>query len=165
MSRTVIEPFRWLALVVLIAAAGCKQEPSRWDQAQQQSQKKPAVTEDSVAGGEFNKFFPKVESPYDLTYKQEKTGYAEASLKHDGSEVAVLSISDTRNNPDAAEKYRDATETLSDYPLAAIGSKGSGVLVADRFQVQVRSTNEAFDESDRKQWLELFDLAGLSKLQ
>lgn len=157
---------RWgLVALLLLAALGCRQETSRWDAAQQASQGQPAVSKESEAGSAFNKFFPKVADPFDLVYKQEKTGYAEASLKHDGKEVAVLSISDTVNNPSAADKYKEATEKLGDYPLAAIGSQGSGVLVADRFQVQVRSMDEAFGDEERKAWLQQFDLAGLSQLQ
>lgn len=152
-----------LALFVLVLG-GCQQEPSRWDQTQQESKGQKAVSKESVAGSSFNKFFPKVESPFDLVYKQEKTGFAEASLKHEGKEVAVLSISDTRNNPDAAEKYQESTEKLGDYPLAASGSQGTGVLVAGRFQALIRSMDPAFGETERKAWLEKFDLAGLSQL-
>lgn len=152
-------------VLFLLLSTACQKEASRWDQAQQQSAGQKAVTAESEAGNSFNKFFPTVERPFDLVYKQEKTGFAEASLKHEGKEVAVLSISDTRNNPNAAEKYKASTLKLGEYPLSAIGSQGTGVLVSDRFQVQARSVDPEFGETERKAWLEKFDLSGLSQLQ
>jgi hypothetical protein len=153
----------WILLLLL--PVGCQKEESRWDQAHQESQGQSAVSAESEAGSSFNKFFPKVEAPFDLVYKQEKTGFAEASLKHEGKEVAILSISDTRNNPESADKYKESSEKLGEYPLARVGSQGTGVLVADRFQVQARSMDPAFGETERKAWLERFDLSGLSQLQ
>ena len=154
----------WIAVLGLLAG-GCKKEPSRWDQAQEATRGQKATVTESQAGGEFNKFFPKAEDPFDLIYKQEKTGFAEASLKYDGREVALLSISDTVNNPDAKTKYAESAEKLGEYPLAAIGDQGTGVLVADRYQVQVRSMDPEFIEVNRHEWLQQFDLAGLSQLQ
>ena len=152
-------------IALLLVAAGCQKEPTRWDEAQKETRGKPAVSKESQAGSEFNKFFPKVESPFDLVYKQEKTGFVEASLKHKGAEVALLTISDTKNNPEAAEKYKESTEKLGEFPLAPVGSKGTGLLIAERYQVQVRSMDASFSEEDRKAWLEKFDLNGLSQLQ
>jgi hypothetical protein len=51
---------------------------------------------------------------------------------------------------------------VAGYPAAAIGSQGTGILVAERFQVQVRSTDASFTESDRETWLGRFDLNRLS---
>jgi hypothetical protein len=150
--------------MVLLVAAGCEKTPTRWDEVQQESRGKPAVSKESQAGSAFNRFFPKVEAPFDLVYKQEKTGFVEASLKRDGKEVAVLTISDTANNPEAAEKYKGSLEQLDEYPLAAVGSQGTGLLVSDRYQVQVRSMDESFTEEDRREWLKRFDLVELSRL-
>ena len=79
-----IRLLKGMALLGLLAG-GCKQEPSRWDQAHQQTQGQRATTAESKAGGEFNKFFPKVQSPFDVIFKQEKQGYAEVSLQQDGA--------------------------------------------------------------------------------
>jgi hypothetical protein len=146
--------------------AGCAQrEPTRWDQAERESQaSRQAVAKESVAGSSFNRFFPRVSSPFDIIYKQEKKGFAAASLKQSGKEVALLSISDTLNNPSAADKYRGGA-TLAGHPTAAIGSQGTGLLVADRFQVQVRSASPAFSAADRETWLQKFDLDGLARLR
>lgn len=156
----------WLGIVLLaLVAVGCsKPEPTRWDQAQQQSQGQPAVAPDAAKGSSFNRFFPKAGGEYSLVYKQEKTGFAQASLKRGGREAATLSISDTTSNPDAAAKYRSSSEKLASYPLAAIGSQGTGILVADRYQVQVRSVDPAFSQEQRKEWLGKFDLPGLAQL-
>jgi hypothetical protein len=152
-------------ILVLLVAAGCQKAPTRWDEAQQESRGKPVVSKESQAGAAFNRYFPKVTAPFDLVYKQEKTGFVEASLKRDGKEVALLTISDTTNNPGAAEKYKESSEKLGENPLAPVGSQGTGLLVADRYQVQVRSMDESFAEEDRREWLEKFDLTGLSQLQ
>jgi hypothetical protein len=41
---------------------------------------------------------------------------------------------------------------------------GTGVLVGDRFQVQVRSKDANFGKPEREDWLNKFDLANLAKL-
>jgi hypothetical protein len=151
-------------LALVIACMGGNPAETRWATAQQQSRNKPAVAKEALAGKEFNKFFPKAESPWDLTYKQEKQGTAIASLKKDGKEVATLTIFDTVSQPDLAQEYKEATQALAGCPLVAKGAKGTAVLVGSRFQVQVRSMDDSFGESDRKDWIKKFDLDGLAKL-
>ncbi len=164
MSRAI----RCLAVLTALAQplvlTGCGQQTSRWDEAQQQSKNKAAVAKEAVDGSAFNKFFPEVARPFDLVYKQEKQGTAIASLKKDGKEVATLTIFDTLSNPEAVKDYKETTQALAGYPLVAKGSKGTALLVAGRFQVQVRSTDDSFTETDRKEWLKKFDLDGLAKL-
>jgi hypothetical protein len=149
----------------VVACAGGNPADTRWASAQQESRNKPAVSKEALPGKEFNKFFPKAEAPWDLTYKQEKQGTAIASLKKDGKEVATLTIFDTLSNPEAVKDYKETTQALAGYPLVAKGSKGTAILVAGRFQVQVRSTDNSFGEAERKEWLKKFDLDGLARLQ
>jgi hypothetical protein len=163
---------RWIVILLplaTLAGAGCYQKPTRWDEVQQQTRRNaPAVSKEAVAGSEFNKLFPRPEADFDVVFSQEKPGFAEADLKKEGKVVATLAISDTVSNPEAAEKYRDATARLKDYPMVDIGDTGSGVLIGDRFQVQVRSKDANFGKDEREQWLGKFDLAnlaGLAKLQ
>lgn len=118
-----------------------------------------------AAGGEFNKFFPKSQGGFDVVFTQEKPGMAQAKLKKDGKDVAMLTIADLTGNPDAAGKFRNSTASISGYPAAASGGLGTAVLVADRFQVQARSTDDSFTEADRRTWLERFNLNGLSKIR
>jgi hypothetical protein len=150
----------------MVLAAGCgPAKPDRWAEAQRQSiEQGEAVSANAVEGSSFNRFFPQVESPFDLVFKQEKTGFAQASLQQDGREVAVLSVSDTTSNPEAAEKYRGAPETLAGFPKAAIGEDGTGVLVGDRYQVQIRSMDPSFGPTEREQWLAKFNLAAISRI-
>jgi hypothetical protein len=159
---------RWIVILLplaTLAGAGCYREPTRWDEVQQQTRRNaPAVSKEAVAGSQFNKLFPRPEGDFDVVYTQEKTGFAEADLKKEGQVVATLAISDTISNPAAAEKYRDATAQLKDYPMVDIGDTGSGVLVGDRFQVQVRSKDANFGKAEREQWLGKFDLANLASL-
>jgi hypothetical protein len=157
---------RWAVVVVAVSSlAGCREEPSRWDQVQQATRRnQPAVSREAVAGGEFNKAFPKAEGDYSIIYTQEKSGFAQADLKRQGNVVATLSVFDTVSNPEAAENYRGSAATLAGYPFIDIGSNGSGVLVGDRFQVQVRSKDANFTKDDREEWLKKFDLANLSGL-
>ena len=150
-----------LALVAIaILPAACRQE-SRWDEADQASKGQTAVSGDALPGSAFNKFFPQSGDGAKVTYTQEKKGFAQADLNLDGKNVATLSISDTANNPSAREKF-SGSETLGGYPKANVGSKGTALLVADRFQVQVRSEDAGFD---RDTWLLEFDLAGLRGLK
>ncbi|MBX3014656.1 MAG: hypothetical protein KF832_24260 [Caldilineaceae bacterium] len=119
---------------------------------------------DPLAGSAFNPFFPKDQGDYDVFYTQEKEGFAQAQLNEKGVEVATLSIADTANNLSALEKFKQSTEEISGYPAAAVGALGTAILVADRFQVQVRSKDAAFTAADRADWLAQFDLAGLAAL-
>ncbi|MEC4983374.1 MAG: hypothetical protein SAJ37_07915 [Oscillatoria sp. PMC 1068.18] len=157
-----------LLLASLLLFTACANEPdSRFDQAQQESTQRgaTAVSKESVAGGEFNKFFPKAAGGYDLVYTQEKKGFAEAKLKNNGKEVAVLSISDTVNNPSATTKFENASQTIAGYPAASQGSTGTAILVSNRYQVKVQSRDSTFSASDRQDWLTKFDLGGLARLQ
>ncbi len=109
--------------------------------------------------------FPPSGGGYERVYTQEKKGFAEAKLKKDGKEVAVLAISDILNNPSAAKKFEKSSQKIKGYPAVSQGKTGTAVLVGDRFQVKVLSRDSSFSEGDRQTWLEKFDLNGLSKVQ
>ena len=162
--RQVIVVFS-LSLLLLTSCA--TQAPSRFEQAQQESSQRgsTAVVKESESGGSFNKFFPPSGGGYERVYSQEKKGFAEAKLKKDGKEVAILAISDTLNNPSAAKKFEKSTRSIGGYPAVSQGSTGTAVLVGARFQVKVLSRDSTFSESDRQAWLEKFDLNGLSQLK
>ena len=154
-------------LGTLLLVTSCGEQPtSRFDEAQQASTTKgsSAVVAESQAGSSFNRFFPTGNNEYQRVYTQEKKGFAEAKLKKDGKEVAVLAISDTLNNPSAVKKFEQSTETIGGYPAVKQGSTGTAILVGDRFQVQVLSRDDSFTEADRKTWLSKFNLNGLSQL-
>lgn len=153
-----------MATLALLPACNTS-EPSRWDAAQAASEGGEAVSAEAIAGGEFNKFFPESSNGFEVVYTQEKDGFAQASLEKDGEEVATFSISDTASNPSAAEKYSGASDDLDGYPMVEIGSNGTGILVANRFQVQVRSKADDFNDDNRRSWLSAFDLDGLGSLQ
>jgi hypothetical protein len=152
--------------IFLLVSACSSQPPSRFEQAQQASTSKnaSAVVKESESGGSFNRFFPQASDGYQRVYTQEKQGFAQAKLKKDGKEIAVMSISDTRNNPTAIAKFKESTEEINGYPLVNQGSTGTAVLVGDRFQVKVLSRDPSFTQSDRSYWLSKFDLDGLSQL-
>jgi hypothetical protein len=154
----------YLMLGLLLTA--CRPvEPSRWEGAQQATQGQEIVAEgDVIAGGEFNRFFPKVSDPFDIVFLQEKEGFAEAALEYEGEEVATLAISDTANNPSARDKYAQSNDDLEGHPVVAVGNNGTAILVADRIQVQVRSKAADFAAEDRETWLLEFDLDGLAGL-
>ena len=100
-----------------------------------------------------------------VTFSQEKKGFAEAKLKKDGKEVAVMAISDTLNNPTAKKKFQNSSNQIKGYPTVGQGKTGTAVLVGDRFQVKVLSRDSSFVESDRLNWLKKFDLSGLARLK
>ena len=117
-----------------------------------------------IGGGEFNKFFPEQGGEWDIVYKQEKEGFAAASLQTGGEEAALLTIADLAGNATTADKFRDATNTVGGYPMTKSGSKGTVVLVGGRFQVQVRSADGSLGADERTAWLKKFDLDGLAGL-
>ncbi len=118
-----------------------------------------------MAGGEFNRFFPTPGAGYERVYTQEKKGFAEAKLKQNGQDIAMLSISDTANNPSAAQKFQSSTQTIAGYPAVEQGSTATAVLVASRYQVKVQSRDPNFTKSDREMWIQKFNLSGLSGLR
>lgn len=156
----------FLSLLLALLLAGCQTalEPSRWEAVQEASQGQAVTTAEVIPGGEFNKFFPDPEDPFDIVFLQEKEGFAEAGLHFEGEEVATLAVSDTNTNPDALEKFAESDETLEGYPVANVGDLGTAILVADRIQVQVRSNADDFMPADREAWLLEFDLDGLATL-
>jgi hypothetical protein len=160
---------RSLVAVVLCFAlliTGCQPKaPSRFDQVQQDSSKRGvvAVAKDATQGSEFNKFFPKPEAGYERVYTQEKKGFAEAKLKKDGKEVAMLAISDTTSLPAAAQKYAAATDKIGGYPSVSVGATQTGVLVG-KYQVKVIARDPSFGKDDQTAWLQKFNLKGLAGL-
>ena len=155
-----------VALLIGLGLVGCKPvQPSRWEGAQATTEGRQVEPDaEVVKGGELNRFFPKVNDPFNLVFLQEKEGFAEASLQYQGEDVATLAISDTHNNPGARDKFQGSSRDIQGYPLVAVGNNGSALLVADRFQVQVRAKAADFEAADREEWLGEFDLAGLSRL-
>ena len=157
-----------LLSVLLLVSACQSQPPSRFDQAQQESSQQKsgqAVAKEATQGSKFNKFFPGTQAGYERVYTQEKKGFAEAKLKKDGKDVALLSVSDTTSLPTAASKFQNSTKKIAGYPALEVGSTQTAVLVGDRYQVKVLSRDPSFTPSDREAWLEKFKLDGLAKLQ
>lgn len=157
-----------LVSMLLLVTACATQAPSRFDQAQQESSQQrsgQAVAKDATQGSQFNRYFPQASSGFDRVYTQEKKGFAEAKLKKDGQDVAMLSISDTINLPSAAAKYQNSTKKIAGYPAVEIGNTQTAVLVGDRYQVKVLSRDPSFTASDREAWLQRFNLDSLAKLQ
>ena len=113
-------------------------------------------------GGAFNKFFPKKGSDYDVTFTQEKEGFAEVKLSKGGKEVAKISISDTVTNLPARSKFEGVSTKVAGFPVIAQGKTANAVLVGDRYQVKVLSTS--LTEADRKALLEKVNLKGLAAL-
>ncbi|OQX24390.1 MAG: hypothetical protein BWK80_21105 [Desulfobacteraceae bacterium IS3] len=126
---------------------------------------KPSGSPQPIAGGEFNRFFPKDSGDFDVVFTQEKAGMSQAKLKKSGREVAMLTISDLSDNPSAADKFKSSSASIAGYPAASSGGKGTAVLVENRFQVQVRSQADDFTQQDRESWLGKFDLTGLARLK
>jgi len=165
-------PFtRWftaLLLALTLVVTGCAAAPpSPYEQVQQDSSQRnapTAVAREATQGSEFNRFFPPEGDGYERIYVQEKKGFAEAKLKKDGKELAMLAISDTISLPEAAAKFQSSTENIAGYPALEIGTTQTAILVADRYQVKVLSRDPSFTASDRRAWIEKFDLVGLAQL-
>ena len=157
----------FLTSCLLLTSCAPQQVDTRFDGAQRQSTSKgaTAVVDSSQSGGSFNRYFPDSGSGYERVYTQEKQGFAQAKLKQDGQEIAILSISDVLNNPSTVNKYQDSTNTIQGYPAVSQGKTGTAILVGDRYQVKIRSKDDSFSESDREAWLGKFNLRGLAKLK
>ncbi|MBD2440714.1 hypothetical protein [Nostoc sp. FACHB-110] len=156
-----------LLSVLLLTTACSPKTPGRFDQVQQESTRQKsgqAVAKTATQGSEFNKYFPKSGGGYNRVYTQEKKGFAEAALKKDGKNVAVLSISDTTSTPSAAAKFSQSTKKIDGYPAVEQGSTGTAVLVGN-YQVKVQSRDKSFTSSDRADWISKFNLDGLAKLK
>ena len=154
-------------LAALLLVTSCAKAPSQFDQAQQESTARgaAAVVKESTSGGSFNQFFPPSGGGYERVYTQEKKGFAEAKLKQDGKDMAMLAISDISNNPAAANKFQDSQTTIKGFPSVKQGATATAVLVNNRYQVKVLSREPDFTASDRQAWLAKFDLDGLAKLK
>ena len=157
-----------LISTLLFLTACQPQAPSRFDQAQQESSQQKsgqAVAKDATQGSNFNTFFPGTQAGFERVYTQEKKGFAEAKLKKNGKDVALLSISDTASLPKAAAKFQNSTQKIAGYPALEIGNTQTAVLVGDRYHVKVLSRDPSFTQSDRETWLQKFKLNGLARLQ
>ncbi|WKT81834.1 hypothetical protein QYC27_03260 [Thermosynechococcus sp. PP45] len=162
---------RWLTALILaltLLITGCAPTPpSPYEQVQQESTQRnapPAVSREATQGSEFNRFFPPEGNGFERIYVQEKKGFAEAKLKKEGKELAMLAISDTISTPEAAAKFQNSTMQIAGYPAVEVGTTQTAILVANRYQVKVLSRDPSFTASDRREWIEKFDLAGLAQL-
>jgi hypothetical protein len=123
------------------------------------------VAKDSTQGSDFNRFFPPAGQGFERVYTQEKKGFAEAKLKKDGKDLAVMAISDVVNTPGTADKFKAASAQIKGFPAVQQGSTATAVLVADRYQVKVLSRDPSFSAADRETWLGKFNLKGLAQLK
>jgi hypothetical protein len=156
-----------LSLLILTTACGSAKKPSQFDQAQQDSTRQSkglAVAKNATQGSDLNKFFPASGDGYNRVYTQEKKGFSEANLKKDGKVIAQLAVSDTTSLPGAASKFAKSTKKIGGYPALEIGNTQTSVLVG-KFQVKVLSKAPTFGPSDRANWIQKFNLDGLSKLR
>ncbi|WP_017315526.1 hypothetical protein [Mastigocladopsis repens] len=161
--------FAALLLCVLLFTTACAQKaPGSFDQVQQESSKQrsgQAVAREATQGAQFNKFFPPAEDGYQRVFTQEKKGFAEAKLKRDGKDVAMLAISDTSSVPGTAASYSNSTTQIAGYPARQLGNTQTAILVNNRYQVKVISRDPSFTASDRQAWIQKFDLNGLSRVK
>lgn len=118
-----------------------------------------------LPGGQFNRYFPKEEGSYSITFRQEKEGFAQAGLSGEGVSLALLSINDLANNPTAARKFQESSQRIGGYPAVTQGRNTTALLVNDRFQVKVQSSSDSFTPSDREVWLQKFNLSGIAQLR
>lgn len=130
-----------LSLFLLLSGcAGTTSAPPGGQQSAEQVAQPVATT--PVSGGAFNQFFPKSQGDYKVTFRQEKTGFAQAQLSQGGTDVALLSINDVANNPSAAKKFSDSRQSIAGYPAVTQGKNTTAILVSDRYQVKVRSNSD-----------------------
>lgn len=156
-------------LFSLLFLSACNpQPPSRFESAQQESldagNRNTAVDKNAEKGATFNQFFPVSGGEYERVFTQEKSGFVQAKLKRNGEDLAVLAIFDTISNPSAKDDFKNSTDKINGFPVVEKGTNNTAVLVNDRYQVSVKSSNANFDLNQRKEWLSKFDLSNLAKL-
>ncbi|MEM0979305.1 MAG: hypothetical protein AAGH78_03430 [Cyanobacteria bacterium P01_H01_bin.58] len=164
---------RWTKQLILVTVAvcllaACTSAPSKYDEIQSEttgSQAPAAVAQEAEQGSTFNQFFPSSEGDYEVVPAQEKKGFAEYKLNQNGTTLAMLTINDTASVPTAAAKYEGVTETVGGYPAVQQGKNITGILVNGRYQVKVLSRDESFTPEQRAEWIQKFDLDGLSQLE
>ncbi|WP_373478531.1 hypothetical protein [Geminocystis sp.] len=154
---------------LLLLSSCTPQPPSRFEGAQQESisagNKNTAVDKNAVKGATFNQFFPSNSGEYERIFTQEKGGFVQAKLKKNGEDLATLAIFDTISNPSAKDDFKNSTDKINGFPAVQKGSNSTAVLVGDRYQVSIRSSNNDFGIEERKEWLSKFDLNSLSKVK
>ena len=149
--------FYLIAALALLGLSACYQSSTI-------SEEKGVSTPVAVSGEVLNKFFPKDEEGFDVVFTQEKEAFSQAKLNDsDGNELATLTITDALTNQKVLDNFKASQAMISGYPAINRGSKGTAVLVADRFQVQVRSKADSIGEPERAAWISKFDLDGLAK--
>lgn len=148
---------------MVLGSACAPSEPSRYEQAQEQTQGGSAVAKDATQGASFNKFFPRSVSGYEIVPSQEKKGFAEYKVNQGGKTVAVLAINDTTGTA-AADKFQSSSMKIAGYPAVEQGQNATAILVNDRYQVKVLSRDASFTKENRAAWLQKFDLQGLANL-
>lgn len=158
----------FLLITLLLLTSCSKQPPSRFEQAQQESlqagNRNTAVVKKAESGSSFNQFFPASSDGYERVFTQEKPGFAQAKLKQEDKEVAMMSVFDTISNQTATDDFQNSSDTVKGYPSVEKGANTTAVLVANRFQVKITSRDAAFNQANRLAWLEKFNLDGLAKL-
>jgi hypothetical protein len=168
-NRRLTQLFVPILLAVVLLITGCAPKaPSPYAQVQQETTQRgaqPAVAKTAEQGSSFNKFFPGATAGYERVFTQEKKGFAEAKLKKDGKDMAMLAVSDTTSLPGAAQKFATSTVQVAGFPAVEVGTTQTAVLVANRYQVKVLSRDPAFTKADRLTWLQRFDLNGLAKVK
>ena len=117
-----------------------------------------------VNGTAFNRLFPEPEDGDQLVFTQEKRGFSEARLKHDGQVKALLAISDVATAPEARRKFEGSQSQLQGWPLVEQGPQATALLVADRFQVKVIGQGDGLEAEQRQALISRFDLRGLAAL-
>ncbi|MBD0264961.1 MAG: hypothetical protein ICV78_20240, partial [Tolypothrix sp. Co-bin9] len=68
------------------------------------------------------------------------------------------------STPSAAAKYPNSTKKIGGFPAVTLGNTHTSVLVG-KYQVKVISKDPSFTPSDREDWIEKFNLSGLSRLK
>lgn len=153
------------SFMLLVSSCGSS-EPSRYDQIQQETSQggsSSTVDQDATQGSQFNKFFPRSVSGYEVVPSQEKKGFAEYKVNQGGKTVAMLAINDTTGTG-AADKFQSSSMKIAGYPAVEQGQNATAILVNDRFQVKVLSRDASFTKESRAAWIQKFDLRGLAKL-
>ncbi|MBW4476292.1 MAG: serine/threonine protein kinase [Tolypothrix brevis GSE-NOS-MK-07-07A] len=147
-----------------------KKPPSPFNQVAQDSsrQKSGQVSPDSSANQrdyffryDFSKFFPLSDSEFQIVSSEQTAYHLKFFMKKDVKIVAALSISDIEDKNPYPANFANITKKIAGYP--AIVDINNTIILVGEFEVRVRSIDSSFTASDRIEWIQKFDLSGLSK--
>ncbi|PWJ40926.1 hypothetical protein [Sediminitomix flava] len=120
---------------------------------------------DVIDGKLLQEAFPDSLPKFQIYVTHSAVGMVKAKVINDSSKViASSSIIDLLNHKNEISRFKKSELSFEDYPLLIKGQNSIAILVADRFQVQIKSLSQSFNDDRIKERFKQFDLEKLKAL-